>query len=63
MTASDTEIELESWMLTFSNDYIVDMEPQIEIEPWMLTFATDIIVEDWMTNTFFWDSIYLLARK
>jgi hypothetical protein len=52
----EAEIEVESWMLTFSNDYIADREPEIEIEPWMLTFAddclttmeTEIEVESWM---------------
>jgi hypothetical protein len=37
-------------MLTFADDYMANSE-------------TDLSVEDWMTNTFLWDTAYMLARK
>lgn len=52
----ETEIELESWMLTISNDYLAIVETEIKLEPWMLTFSNDYIadrepeieIEPWM---------------
>ena len=46
----EKDIELEPWMLTYSNNYIADREPEIEIEPWMC-------------STFLWDTAYLLTKK
>jgi hypothetical protein len=71
LLAAEEEITLEPWMLTFSDDFIADREPEIEIEPWMLTFSDDylaaaetpVAVEVWMTDTFLWNTAYLLARK
>jgi hypothetical protein len=63
MTANDIEIELESWMLNVSDEFMTASDTEIEFESWMLTIARDIIVEDWMTNTLLWDTVFLLAWK
>ena len=67
----EAEIEIQDWMLSFSDDFLTAAETEIILEPWMLTFSddylvkseTEISVEPWMTSTFLWDTVYLLARK
>jgi hypothetical protein len=52
----EAEIELESWMLTFTDDYLTAVETEIQLEPWMLTFSNEYIadsepeieIEPWM---------------
>lgn len=52
----EAQIELESWMLTFSDDFITANEIEVRLEPWMLTFSDDYIadreaeieIEPWM---------------
>ncbi len=52
----EAEIEVQEWMLTFSNHLLTSVEPEIELEPWMLTFSNDFIadrepeieIEPWM---------------
>ena len=41
---AERDIELESWMLNISEDYLATADSEIKIEPWMLTFADDIAV-------------------
>ena len=43
---SEQTLKLEPWMLSFSNDYIADREPEIEIESWMLTFSQDYLARN-----------------
>jgi hypothetical protein len=54
----ETEIEVEDWMLTFSEDFLTAVETEIKLEPWMLTFSDDYIadrepeieIEPWMLS-------------
>lgn len=41
----EAEIEIQDWMLTFSDDYLAAAETEIILEPWMLTFSNDFIVD------------------
>ena len=41
----EADIELESWMLTISDDYLAIVETEIKLEPWMLIFSDDYIVD------------------
>ena len=52
----EEDIELESWMLNISEDFLAIVETEITVEPWMLTFSDDFIadrepeieIEPWM---------------
>jgi len=52
----EADIELESWMLTVSEDYLTTAESEIILQPWMLTYADDYVtdrepeieIEPWM---------------
>jgi len=52
----EAEIEIESWMLTISDDFMTANETEVRLEPWMLTFSNDYIadrepdieIESWM---------------
>ena len=52
----EAEIEIQDWMLTFSDDFLTAAESEIRLEPWMLTFSNDYIadrepeieIEPWM---------------
>ncbi len=54
----EEDIELENWMLTFSDEYLANDETEITLEPWMLTFSNDYItdmepeieIEPWMLS-------------
>ena len=54
----EAEIEVEDWMLTFSEDFLTAVETEIKLEPWMLTFSDDYIadrepeieIEPWMLS-------------
>lgn len=54
----EAEIEVQDWMLTFSEDFLAAAEPEIKLEPWMLTFSNDYIadrepeieIEPWMLS-------------
>jgi hypothetical protein len=54
----EAEIELQDWMLTFSEDFLTADETEIKLEPWMLTFSNDYIadkepeikIEPWMLS-------------
>ena len=41
----EAEIEVQDWMLTFSEDFLAAAEPEIKLEPWMLTFSNDYIAD------------------
>ena len=64
-------INLEPWMLTFSGVFTADSEPELDLEPWMLSYSDDLItsgesemaVEKWMTDTFVWNTAFMLAKK
>ena len=52
----EAEIEVQDWMLTFSDDCLTAVETEIKLEPWMLAFSDDymadrepeIEIEPWM---------------
>ncbi len=52
----EAEIEIESWMLTFSDDFMTANETEVRLESWMLTFSNDYVadmepeieIESWM---------------
>ena len=52
----EDEIEVQDWMLTFSDDVLAAAETEIRLEPWMLTFSDEYIadrepeieIEPWM---------------
>ena len=54
----EAQVELESWMLTFTDDFMTANETEIRLEAWMLTFSNDYIadmepeieIEPWMLN-------------
>ncbi len=41
----EAEIEIQDWMLTFSDDYLTAAETEIILDYWMLTFSNDFIVD------------------
>jgi hypothetical protein len=41
----ESEIEIENWMLTISDDYFAMVESQIKLEPWMLISSNDYIAD------------------
>lgn len=55
---AEKDIELDSWMLNISEDYLATAESEIKLEPWMLTFSDDYIadrepeieIEPWMLS-------------
>lgn len=67
----EAEIEVQDWMLSFSDDCLTAVETEIKLEPWMLTIYDNCLskrenqlsVEHWMVNTLLWETAYLLARK
>ena len=67
---TETEIELEDWMLTIANE--VTVESEIVLEDWMINRFDAVLaevadpppaIEDWMINTETWASVVFMATK
>ena len=59
---TETEIELEDWMLTISDE--IAAEEEIILADWMLIVPDPApAIEDWMVNTDTWFKVEFMATK